>query len=223
MRINQYLAQATGVSRRQADTIVAGGRVKVNGQPIGLGYQVVDGDTVTLSGNPIHLQTQQTILFHKPVGYVTSRRKQGSTPTIYRLLPPHFHRLKPVGRLDKDSSGLILLTSDGELAQKLTHPSHQKSKRYYITTKQPLSSSQLTKLNKGVKLEDGISKLVIQPQEKGYEVILQEGRNRQIRRSIEAVDGRIATLHRDQLGSLTLKSVPPGQWRVLTAQELGRV
>jgi 16S rRNA U516 pseudouridylate synthase RsuA-like enzyme len=132
-RINKFVAAATGMSRRAADTIIAENRVHINGAPATSGYDVQTTDTVTLDGTPLAAATtMQTIMLNKPVSYVVSRDGQGSR-TVYDLLPPELHNLKPIGRLDKESSGLLLLTTDGNLAQTLTHPSHQKVKQYEIT------------------------------------------------------------------------------------------
>ena len=128
MRINQYVARATGLSRRKADAAIAQGRVAVNGQTTGVGTEVAATDAVTLDGHAIAISLQTiTIMLNKPPGYVVSRAGQGSK-TVYDLLPAEYRQLKPVGRLDKDSSGLLLLTNDGNLANELTHPRHAKTK-----------------------------------------------------------------------------------------------
>ena len=138
MRINKFIAQATGLSRRAADTAIGEGRVLVNGQKPSAGQDVSTNDAVLMDGKRITAPNQaQTIILNKPVGYVVSRDGQGSQ-TIYDLLPPELHQLKPVGRLDKDSSGLLLLTNDGQLAQELTHPRYQKTKIYEIRLDKPL-------------------------------------------------------------------------------------
>src|SRR3990167_9874353 len=132
MRINKYVALATGMSRRAADAVIELGKITVNGQPATAGQQISSEDKVALDGKNINTSSKiQTIILNKPVGYVCSRDGQGSK-TIYDLLPAELHNLKPVGRLDKDSSGLLLLTNDGELAHKLTHPSFQKEKVYEV-------------------------------------------------------------------------------------------
>lgn len=126
MRVNKFVAQATGMSRRTADQAIEWSRVTVNGQKVSAGYDVQETDTVTLDDKPIQIPTQATtIILNKPVGYVVSRDGQGSK-TIYDLLPDSMQHLKPIGRLDKASSGLLLLTTDGDLAQRLTHPSYKK-------------------------------------------------------------------------------------------------
>ena len=139
MRINKYVALATGISRRAADDLIAESSVLVNKQPVQIGQEISENDTVALNGKTLVLPISfTTILLHKPQGYVCSRNGQGSK-TIYDLLPEQLYSLKPVGRLDKDSSGLLLLTNDGALANALTHPSKQKIKVYEIILDRPLN------------------------------------------------------------------------------------
>ena len=141
-RLNKFIARATGLSRRQADQVISEHRVKVNGQVARIGQPVSTSDTVQLDDTELRLPAKRTLLLlNKPVAYVCSRRAQAANvQTIYQLLPPKYQALKTVGRLDKDSSGLILLTDDGDLAQLLTHPSHAKQKQYQVQLDRPLSS-----------------------------------------------------------------------------------
>src|SRR5581483_8687429 len=132
MRLNRFVALATGTSRRHADVLIEQQRLRINDHLGQTGETVAANDTVTLDGQPLTLPATMTIMLNKPVGYVCSRQGQGSQ-TIYTLLPPELHHLKPVGRLDKDSSGLLLLTNDGQLANQLTHPSYRKEKVYEIS------------------------------------------------------------------------------------------
>src|SRR5579871_5689398 len=128
MRLNKFIAGATGMGRRAADQAIAAGRVQVNGHTASLGQEVDTSDQIKLDHQPVTVGDQRstTILLNKPIGYVVSRNGQGSR-TIYELLPAEYQQLKPIGRLDKDSSGLLLLTNDGQLTYELTHPSHQKA------------------------------------------------------------------------------------------------
>lgn len=155
MRINKFVASATGLSRRAADVAIEQGRVLVNDAPAQAGQAVSEADEVRLDGRKLNApKSAQTIILNKPRGYVVSRNGQGSR-TIYDLLPPELHHLKPVGRLDKDSSGLLLLTNDGQLAQKLTHPSHQKTKLYEVELDKPLSRQHFRQITEtGVKIDD---------------------------------------------------------------------
>lgn len=220
MRINKYLAQATGLSRRAADAAIGEGRVTVNGQTAETGSQVGEGDTITLDGRPITPAVKSiTIMLSKPVGYVVSRAGQGSK-TIYDLLPVKYHRLKPIGRLDKDSSGLLILTSDGDLANQLTHPRYAKTKVYEITLDKPLAPLPRQMISDhGVALDDGPSKLqldrLIDTDDTQWQVTMSEGRNRQIRRTFSALGYTVTNLHRIQFGSYQLGSLESGQIKVV--------
>lgn len=218
MRINKYVALATGMSRRAADTAINEHRIDVNGATATTGYDVQPTDSILLDGKPIAATTNLvTIRLHKPVGYVCSRNGQGSQ-TIYDLLPPEYHQLKPIGRLDKASSGLLLLTNDGQLAQQLTHPSHYKTKVYEITLDQPLQPLHRQMINDhGVLLEDGASKLALARQHDNDEtrwiVTMHEGRNRQIRRTFASLGYTVTRLHRTHFGSYTLGNLAAGDYQ----------
>lgn len=218
MRINKYVAGATGLSRRVADKAIEQGNVLVNGKMATPGQEVTDHDVVTLNGKTLSPQsTTQTIVFNKPTGYVVSRDGQGNK-TIYELLPPELHHLKPVGRLDKDSSGLLLLTNDGQLAQELTHPKYQKTKVYEIRVSQPLAPLHRQMISEhGIQLSDGPSKLLLERLQEGndneWKVMMREGRNRQIRRTFAALGYGTTKLHRTHFGTYSLGTLPSGQWR----------
>lgn len=205
MRINQYVARATGISRREVDVAIAQGSITINGQPAKIGQQVNDDDVVMLNDTRLSLEPHKTILLNKPVGYVCSRDGQGA-PTIYDLLPPELHKLKPVGRLDKDSSGLLLMTTDGHMAQDLTHPSKQKQKMYEVELDKPLKTEHWYQLiGNGVELEDGNSSFdqlrwVEKNNKHKWVVYMHEGRNRQIRRTFAALGYNVVNLHRTQFG-----------------------
>lgn len=220
MRINKFVAQASGLSRRTADAAIAQNRVTINGAAAEPGQEVHAGDTMTLDGKSLTLPASHTtLLFHKPIGYVTSRDGQGSR-TVYDLLPPEFHRLKPVGRLDKDSSGLLLLTDDGELANRLTHPRYVKEKIYLVTLDRALTAPDQERLAAGISLEDGLSHLKVKPQaEPTYEVRMTEGRNRQIRRTFTALKYHVQTLHRIVFGGYVLGDLQPGDYRMIKNKE----
>jgi 23S rRNA pseudouridine2605 synthase len=215
MRINKFIAQHSNLSRRNADEAIAQGRVLINNSTPKPGQEVNAGDTLSLDGNILESGEVklQTIMLNKPLGYVVSRDGQGSR-TIYDLLPTELHNLKPVGRLDKYSSGLLLLTNDGNLAQQLTHPSHQKQKIYQVKLSKPLSQADVLKIKQGINLEDGPSHLELKeigPRE--YQVTMTEGRNRQIRRTFAAIGYGIISLHRTEFGSYKLENLPPGKIR----------
>lgn len=217
MRINQYLARHTELSRRGADIAVSDGRVEINSIPAKPGDTVIESDYVTLDGHKVADQTHIiTILFHKPIGYVVSRNGQGSQ-TIYDLLPHNLQHLNPVGRLDKDSSGLLLLTNNGELANQLTHPKYKKQKIYLVTLDKDLTEKDFTHITeKGVQLEDGVSRLAIRSLATGLydlEITMHEGRNRQIRRTFETLGYRVTKLHRTHFGPYEISSLKPGEWQ----------
>lgn len=215
LRINRFVAQATGLSRRAADTAIREGKVTVNGDIAELAHVVQAKDVVTLDGILLDTRTPPlvTIMLNKPVGYVCSRSGQGSK-TVYELLPESMSHLKTVGRLDKDSSGLLLLTNDGNLAHQLTHPRFAKEKVYQVRLDKMLTDEALGKLKAGVKLDDGPSQLRIKHiQQSWYEVRLSEGRNRQIRRTFTKVDYKVVALHRIQFGRYHLGSLQKAKYK----------
>ncbi|HEY1835995.1 MAG TPA: pseudouridine synthase [Candidatus Saccharimonadales bacterium] len=215
VRINRFVANATGLSRRAADKLIEAGQVKVNGKPAETGTQVSADDTVLFGWQKLKLPEKSlTILFNKPAGYVCSRNGQGSK-TIYDLLPPELHNIKPVGRLDKDSSGLLLMTDDGELAHKLTHPSFQKEKVYEVELDKPLAPEDKIKIEQGVRLEDGPSRLSLQGLGQNWQVKMHEGRNRQIRRTLAALGYTITKLHRTHFGGYVLHDLRPGSYKTV--------
>lgn len=214
MRINKFIALATPLSRRGADSAIDAGRVAVNGKPPQAGQDITDADVVTLDDKPITPAVKTTIIFNKPAGYVCSRDGQGSK-TIFELLPPEYQRLQSVGRLDKNSSGLLLLTNDGELANELTHPSREKQKVYEIVLNKPLEPLHRQMIqDHGIQLDDGLSKFEIVRRQDGddrdWQITMYEGRNRQIRRTFQALGYEVLTLHRTQFGSYNLESLVPG-------------
>jgi 23S rRNA pseudouridine2605 synthase len=218
MRINKFLAQATGMSRRAADKAVEEGRVSVNGAPPQTGQAVSDTDEVLLDGQQLTSSTAtQSIILNKPRGYVVSRDGQGNK-TVYELLPPELHHLKPIGRLDKDSSGLLLLTNDGQLAQELTHPKYQKTKIYEVTLSTPLQPLHRQMISDhGIQLSDGPSQLLLERMEEGndkaWRVRMHEGRNRQIRRTFASLGYSVQTLHRTHFGNYQLQNLAEADYR----------
>lgn len=219
MRINRYIALHSAHSRRKADELIAAGKVLINRQLAHMGSIVSEEDTVVVDGVKLDPTVHEsvTVLFHKPTGYVCSKDGQGS-PTIFELLPPTMSTLKIAGRLDKDSSGLVILTNDGHLTQSLTHPSNDKDKVYHVTLNRPLEDGAIAKFAKGVDIGDErVSKMSVLPLAKDntFEVTIQEGRNRQIRRSFEALSYRVVSLHRVQLGPYELGRLVPKQFKLV--------
>ncbi len=219
MRINRFIALATGLSRRAADKLADAGEIFVNGRPIRTGREVSDVDVVTFRGRRLRLPKKQTIMLNKPAGYVCSRTGQGSK-TVYDILPVELRRLKPVGRLDKDSSGLLIMTNDGEFAHRLTHPSFRKPKRYEVILDKTLSPDDWKNITvQGVVLEDGLSKFKLHWIDKRngsrWMVTMSEGRNRQIRRTFAALGYQVSSLHRVTFGDYHLGRIAPGKYTEL--------
>jgi len=220
-RLNKYLALQLGSSRREADLLIERGAVTINGTVATLGARFTPSDNITVHGKPLTSDQAHTyLLFHKPVGYICSRRKQGDNDTIYALIPPKFHNLKPVGRLDKDSSGLLLLTNDGDFAYQMTHPKFYKTKVYHVRLDrelEPLHQQMIS--DHGVQLEDGPSKLSLErlsdDNRKGWQITMTEGRNRQIRRTFGSLGYTVTKLHRLSFGNYSLGDIKPGDYEII--------
>lgn len=219
IRLNKFLALQLGISRREADILIDSQTVTINGQAASLGAQMSPTDHIavaskTIASTPVK---HRYILLNKPTGYVCSRRPQGATPTIYSLLPANLHNLKPVGRLDKDSSGLLLLTNDGDWAFRMTHPKFTKTKVYRVRLDrdlEPLHQQMISDF--GVNLPDGHSQLTLMrltDNRREWQVTMSEGRNRQIRRTFAALGYTVTKLHRTNFGNYTLDGIKRGEWR----------
>ncbi|MGF7228873.1 MAG: pseudouridine synthase [Candidatus Saccharibacteria bacterium] len=217
IRLNKFLASSTFLSRRGADQAISEGRVHVDGHTASTGMMVTGLEDITVDGHAVDARPRtQTIMLNKPRGYVVSRNGQGSR-TVFDLLPEELHHLKPVGRLDKDSSGLLLMTTDGDLAEQLTHPRYQKTKTYQVVLDKPLAPFHRQMIaDMGVQLEDGVSQLGLERMEDGNDkhwlVIMREGRNRQIRRTFDSLGYLVTSLHRVQFGTYTLGDLSSGKF-----------
>jgi len=224
MRLNKFIASATGRSRREADDLIAAGRTQVDGEVASLGARVEDAQEVMLDGKKLILPAERTlIMLYKPVGYVSSRRAQAKdTKTLYELLPPNLRKLKTVGRLDRDSSGLILLTDDGDFAFSMTHPKFAKTKIYEVELDKPLEPLHQQMISDfGIDLPDGKSRLHLDRIQNDsnpdsrfcyWRITMHEGRNRQIRRTFAALGYTVKKLHRTDFGNYHLGNLPAGQW-----------
>jgi 23S rRNA pseudouridine2605 synthase len=223
-RLNKYLALQLGISRREADNLIEQGKVTLGDTLATLGARYTDETAIKVSGKEISGATvYQYLLFNKPVGYVCSRKAQGDNPTIYELLPKEYHALKPVGRLDKDSSGILLLTNDGDFAFQMTHPKFQKIKVYNARLDrdlEPLHQQMISDI--GVQLEDGVSKLTLErltdDSRKGWQVTMREGRNRQIRRTFGSLGYTVTKLHRTTFGNYSVGDIKPGEFKITNIQ-----
>ena len=216
-RLNKYIATNFGVSRREADLLIQQGKVMINGTKAEIGQRVEDGDKVTISGKNVAEQKLIYLALNKPVGYVCSRKRQGDTPTIFELLPEKYQSLKNVGRLDRDSSGLILLTNDGDFAFQMTHPKFVKTKVYEVEIDrelEPLHQQMISDF--GVDLPDGRSQLGLarlsDNNRRQWQVTMSEGRNRQIRRTFDALGYKVVALHRIKFGVYELSGLPEGEF-----------
>lgn len=217
LRLNKFLAERLGLSRRQADDAISNGKVTVDGKLAVLGARIDKNAIVCYNGKIVPLAVNYTYLaLNKPVGYVCSKKRQGDTPTIYELLPKKYQDLKTVGRLDKDSSGIILLTNDGDFAFQHTHPKFVKEKQYEVELNrdlEPLHQQEIAEF--GIDLPDGKSRLGLAHLDNGRKrwlVTMSEGRNRQIRRTFLAVGYAVKKLHRIQFGKYRLSELKSGEF-----------
>lgn len=221
LRLNKHLALSLGVSRREADNLISQKSVKINGELATLGARFSEGDVITVNNKKIADKTAyQYIILNKPVRYVCSRKQQGDHPTIYDLLPAEYRNLKTVGRLDRDSSGIILLSNDGDFAYRMTHPSFNKVKIYNVRLENNLTPLHQQMISDyGVTLEDGVSKLHLErmneTDRKSWIVTMHEGRNRQIRRTFKALGYTVMKLHRTNFGNYSLGDIPSGKFKIV--------
>ncbi len=218
IRLNKFLAERVGLSRREADLAIESGQVRIDGRLAVLGERVNNTSEVVYQGKIIpQVATYTYLLLNKPVGYVCSRKRQGETPTIYELLPEKYHSLKTVGRLDANSSGIILLTNDGDTAFHLTHPKFSKLKIYEVTLNRALEPlHQQMVADFGLELSDGFSQLGLtrlDDSRQNWRVEMSEGRNRQIRRTFAAVGYQVEKLERLRFGDFQIGDLKPGEYR----------
>jgi len=230
-RLNRAIASTGYCSRRKADELIAAGKVSVNGKIVRDFNIEIDAnkDELKIEGKRFSVKRLDYILLYKPRGTVTTCQDEYDRETVLDLLPPELRHVRPVGRLDRDSEGLLILTNDGDLAQKLTHPSHELFKRYQITVLGAIQSHALEQLAQGIQLEDGVTlpadvKLLKKSGEKStFEISIREGRNRQLRRMCAQVGYPVEHLVRVAIGALQLRQMLPGEWRHLTFEEIGRL
>ena len=224
MRLNAYLARAGVASRRSADELIKAGRVTVNGERGQLNTFVTRRDRVEVDGKPVTAQELTYVLLHKPAGTVTTARDPQGRPTVVELVDVP-ERVVPVGRLDADTTGALLLTNDGPLAHRLAHPRYGVEKVYEVEVEGEPDESALRRLAEGVELEDGRS-APAQARRLGpatIELTLHEGRKHQVKRMCEAVGHPVRNLHRSRYAGLTVRGLAPGEWRELEPGEVARL
>lgn len=224
MRLNAYLARAGVASRRGADNLIKAGRVSVNGRPGQLNTDVNSSDMVKVDGKPVRSQNLRYILMNKPAHVVTTLKDEEGRPTVIDLLKVH-DRVVPAGRLDVNTTGALLLTNDGELANKLMHPSFKVDKVYEAEVQGDITSKMLDLLSNPIQLDDGPTapakarKLA----DNKIELTIHEGRKHQVKRMLAAVGLSVKELHRSKYGPLDLASLKPGQWQELTKDEVAQL
>lgn len=222
MRLNAYLARAGIASRRGSDELIKAGRVRVNDLPGALNTYVHPGDRVEVDGQPVTAQALRYVLLHKPGGTVTTARDPQGRPTVVELVEGIPQRVMPVGRLDADTSGALLLTNDGPLAHRLAHPRYGVEKVYEVDVEGEPDNEALRRLAAGVKLDDGLTAAAdVRRLGPGrLELTLHEGRKHQVKRMAEAVGHPVRRLHRSFYAGLGLEGLGPGDWRELTGAEV---
>jgi len=222
MRLNTYLARAGIASRRGSDDLIKAGRVRVNDAPGELNTYVHPGDRVEVDGRPVSPQQLKYVLLHKPAGTVTTARDPQGRPTVVELVEEIPERVVPVGRLDADTTGALLLTNDGPLAHRLAHPRYGVEKVYEVDVEGKPDDAALQQLAEGVDLDDGRTApaKVRRLGTAKLELTLHEGRKHQIKRMCETVGYRVVRLHRSRYAGLTVEGLEPGAWRELDQAEV---
>jgi 23S rRNA pseudouridine2605 synthase len=224
MRLNAYLARAGIASRRGAEELIRAGRVTVNGEVAGLATFVEGKDMVEVDGTEVAPEPLTYVLLHKPAGVVTTARDPQGRPTVVGLVG-HERRVVPVGRLDADTTGVLLLTNDGRLAHRLMHPRYEVDKVYEAEVEGEPAEAALARLADGIELDDGVTApaRVRRLGPSRLELTIHEGRKHQVKRMLAALGHPVTRLHRSSYAGLTADGLEPGEWRELTADEVKRL
>lgn len=226
MRLNKFLAAAGVASRRECDKLIASGHVTVNGNTASLGLEVSGEDEVFVNGNRVVTKKNEYYILNKPKGYICSVSDDKGRKTVMDLMPQNVGRIYPVGRLDYDSEGLLIMTTDGDLAQKLMHPSNEVSKTYLVKIEGTITESDLNPLRSGIEIDGYVtkkSKAHIVETNKKYtkiHITVTEGKNREIRKMFAAIGKEVVLLKRIKIGELSLLGLDRGAYRKLTAREI---
>ena len=231
VRLQKYLSECGVASRRKSEELIEQGAVRVNGQVASIGDKInPKSDTVTVKGKKIIKQKSHTyIMLHKPRGFITTMSDERDRRCVAELIKDVPGRVYPVGRLDRDSEGMLLCTNDGEFANAMTHPRKHVPKTYRVTVRPTITQEQITELTTGIVIDDRMTapaEIRVVTREEGrvvLEIILYEGRNRQIRKMCEAVGLEVARLKRTQVGSVKLGMLKQGDWRNLTEDEVRKL
>ena len=231
VRLQKYLSECGVASRRKAEDLIAAGKVKVNGRPASIGDKIDPrNDTVVVAGKKVRKSKKNTyIMLHKPRGFITTLSDEMGRKCVAQLIEDVGTRVYPVGRLDRDSEGLLLLTDDGEFANSLTHPTHHVPKTYRVTVRPTITEEQITALTTGIEIDGRMtmpSEVRVLEKKEGrvvLEIIIYEGRNRQIRKMCDALGLEVARLKRTQIGSVKLGMLKQGDWRNLTDEEVHKL
>lgn len=226
MRINKYLAACGIASRRGCDKLITDGKITVNGKKAVIGMEIFGDDHVEIDGKIISVQKNEYYIINKPKGYICSVSDEKGRKTVLDLLPGDVGRIYPVGRLDYDSEGLLILTTDGELAQHLTHPSNEIPKTYLVKIEGTLTESDLNPIRSGIEIDGYVTKKCkahIVETNKLYtkiHITITEGKNREIRKMFEAIGKNVILLKRIKIGEITLRGLDRGAYRTLTDKEI---
>ena len=226
MRLNKFLAAAGVASRRECDKLIADGKVSVNGKTAALGLEVNPDDEVSVNGNKVVLQKNEYYSLNKPKGYICSVSDEKGRKTVMDLMPSNVGRIYPVGRLDYDSEGLLIMTTDGELAQKLMHPSNEVPKTYLVKIEGVLTEADLNPIRSGIEIDGYVtkkSKAHIVETNKAFtkvHVTITEGKNREIRKMFAAIGKEVMLLKRIKIGEINLRGLDRGAYRKLTVAEV---